>query len=325
MLQGVRHIRAFLAVARLGSFTRAAGELHVSQPALTVQIRQLEDALRARLFDRNKRHVALTQTGRTLLGPLSRVLADLEAVIDTSRDLAGLRRGSVAVAVLPTIAAGLLPIAIRRFSADHPAIRFDVRDAVAERIVQLVNAGEVDFGIGSRVGTDSDVEWVDFLIDRMSAFIPEHHPLAARHRLTLRDVVAYPLVLTARGTSVRALIERVLAQEDLEFTVACDANYMSTAVAMVRAGLGVSVLPASAVNTASCVGVLTKPLTDAGLTRKIAILRKPERSLSPAAEQFVAVLKQVIKLPSPYFASPSSITSGAPLPRNRRKRSRARD
>src|SRR5215831_8649526 len=114
MLQGVRHIRAFLAVARLGSFTRAAGELHVSQPALTVQIRQLEDALRARVFDRNKRHVALTQTGRTLLGPLSRVLADLEAVIDTSRDLAGLRRGSVAVAVLPTIAAGLLPIAIRR-------------------------------------------------------------------------------------------------------------------------------------------------------------------------------------------------------------------
>jgi DNA-binding transcriptional LysR family regulator len=321
MLQGVRHIRAFLAVARLGSFTRAAGELHVSQPALTVQIRQLEDALRARLFDRNKRHVALTQTGRTLLGPLSRVLSDLEAVIDTSRDLAGLRRGSVAVAVLPSIAAGLLPIAIRRFSADHPAIRFDVRDAVAERIVQLVNAGEVDFGIGSRVGTDSDVEWVDFLTDRMSAFIPEHHPLAARDRLALRDVVAYPLVLTARGTSVRALIERVLAQGDLEFTVACDANYMSTAVAMVRAGLGVSVLPASAVNTASCVGVLAKPLTDAGLTRKIAIVRKPERSLSPAAEQFVAVLKQVTKLPSPYFASPASTSPGAARPRNRRKRS----
>jgi DNA-binding transcriptional LysR family regulator len=325
MLQSVRHIRGFLAIARLGSFTRAAGELHVSQPALTVQIRQLEDTLRVRLFDRNKRHVALTKTGRTLLGPLSRVLADLEGVMNASRDLAGLRRGSVAVAVLPSIAAGLLPMAIRRFREDHPAITIEVRDAVAERILQFVKADEVDFGIGSRVGADRDVEWIDFLTDRMSAFVPEHHPLAARSRLALRDVVAYPLVLTARGTSVRALIERVLAQDELEFTVACDADYMSTAVAMVRAGLGISLLPASAVNTASCVGVVTKPLTDTGLTRRIAIVRKPERSLSPAAEQFAAVLKQVAKLPSPHFTSTPSTSPGLARHRSQRKRSRTDD
>src|SRR5262245_15825950 len=131
MIQSIRHIQGFLAIARLGNFTRAATELHVSQPALTVQIRQLEDALRVRLFDRNKRHVALIKTGRTLLGPLSRVLAELEGVMNTSRDLAGLRRGSVAVAVLPSIAAGLLPVAIRRFKRDHPAITIEVRDAVA--------------------------------------------------------------------------------------------------------------------------------------------------------------------------------------------------
>jgi len=324
MIQSIRHIQGFLAIARLGNFTRAATELHVSQPALTVQIRQLEDALRVRLFDRNKRHVALTKTGRTLLGPLSRVLAELEGVMNTSRDLAGLRRGSVAVAVLPSIAAGLLPVAIRRFKGDHPAITIEVRDAVAERILQFVNAEEVDFGIGSRIGADRNVEWVDFVTDRMSAFVPEDHPLATRDRLALRDVVAYPLVLTTRGTSVRALIERVLAQEELEFTVACDADYMSTAVAMVRAGLGISLLPTSAVNTASCVGVITKPLTDAGLTRRIAIVRKPERSLSPAAEQFVTVLKQVAKLPSPYFTSPSSASGPTPR-RNRRKKSRADD
>src|SRR5690242_21485013 len=110
MIQGLRHIRAFLAVARLGSFTRAAAELNVSQPALTVQIRQLEESLGVRLFDRNKRQVVLTQAGRNLLAPLKRVFTDLEAVMDASHDLAGLRRGSVAVATLPSVAAGILPI-----------------------------------------------------------------------------------------------------------------------------------------------------------------------------------------------------------------------
>src|SRR5574340_1519850 len=140
MLQGIRHIRAFLAVARLGSFTRAASELHVSQPALTVQIRQLEESLRVRLFDRNKRQVALTQVGRDLLPSLAQVLPDLEAVMSASQDLANLRRGSVSIATLPSVAAGLLPMAIRRFASNYPDVAVHVSDVVAERILQLVKA-----------------------------------------------------------------------------------------------------------------------------------------------------------------------------------------
>lgn len=303
MLQGVRHIKAFLAVARLGSFTRAAAEVHVSQPALTVQIRQLEESLGLRLFDRNKRQVVLTQAGRDLLPPLQRVLSELEAVMSASHDLAGLRRGSVSVATLPSVAAGLLPIAIRRFAADHPNIDVNVSDVVAERIVQLVKAEEVDFGIGSRVGPDRDVEVVDFLTDRMCAFFPEDHPLASRRPLLLQDVVAYPLILTARGTSVRRLVEQALEKEELEISLACEANYMSTAVGMVRAGLGVSVLPESAVDAASCEGISVEPIRTAGLTRKIGLIRKANRSLSPAAERFVELLKEVAGEPLAHFSS----------------------
>lgn len=303
MLQGVRHIKAFVAVARLGSFTKAAAEVNVSQPALTVQIRQLEESLGVRLFDRNKRHVVLTQAGRDLLPALQRVLAELDAVMSVSHDLAGLRRGSVSVATLPSVAAGLLPIAIRRFAADHPNIDVKVSDVVAERIIQLVKAEEVDFGIGSRVGPDRDVEVIDFLCDRMCAFFPADHPLNGRRPLLLKDIVAYPLILTARGTSVRSLVERALEKEGLEISLSCEANYMSTAVGMVRAGLGVSVLPESAVDATSCEGIVVEPIRAAGLVRRIGFIRKAGRSLSPAAERFAALLREVAGPTLAHFSS----------------------
>ncbi|MFP5514950.1 MAG: LysR substrate-binding domain-containing protein [Alphaproteobacteria bacterium] len=303
MLQGVRHIKAFVAVARLGSFTRAAAEVNVSQPALTVQIRQLETSLGVRLFDRNKRQVVLTQAGRDLLPALQRVLSELDAVMSASHDLAGLRRGSVSIATLPSVAAGLLPTAIRRFMTDHPNIDVKVQDVVAEQIVKLVKAEEVDFGIGTRVGADRDVEITDFLSDRMCAFLPQDHPLADRRPLLLKDVAAYPLILTARGTSVRTLVERALEKEGLEVSVTCEANYMSTAVGMVRAGLGVSVLPESAIEAASCEGMRIEPIRTPGLTRRIGLIRKSNRSLSPAAERFVHLLTELAWEPLAHFAN----------------------
>lgn len=306
MLQGIRHIRAFLAVARLGSFTRAAAELHVSQPTLTVQIRQLEEALKVRLFDRNKRQVLLTQVGRDLLPSLAQVLTDLEVVISASQDLANLRRGSVSIATLPSVAAGLLPMTIRRFAASFPDVAVHVSDVVADRILQLVKAEEVDFGIGSRLGPDRDIDVVDFLSDQLCVFFPEDHPLAGLPHPTLRDVAAYPLILTARGTSVRTMVDRALEKEELEIALACETNYMSSAVGLVRAGLGVSILPESAVHAAACEGIRMAAIRTPGLTRKIGIIRKRNRSLSPAAESFVQVLKDAAKVPVAHFTSATS-------------------
>jgi LysR family transcriptional regulator, carnitine catabolism transcriptional activator len=294
MIQGLRHIRGFLAVARLGSFTRAAAELHVSQPALTVQIRQLEESLGVALFDRNKRQVHLTPAGRSLLAPLERVLVDMEAAIGVGHDLAGLRRGTVAIATLPSVAAGLLPTALRRFAAAWPGITVQVHDVVAETVVRRVKAEAVDFGIGSRIRADREIEVADLLTDRMCAFVPDDHPLAATRSPSLREVAAYPLILTHRDSSVRHLVERALEREELAFTLACEANYMSTAVGMVRGGLGVSILPESAVEAASCAGIAVRPIRTAGLTRRIGILTRAGRSLSPAAAAFVAVLREVV-------------------------------
>src|SRR5262245_52167418 len=142
-----RHIEAFLAVARNGNFTRAAADLHISQPALTVQIRQLEAALGLRLFDRNNRRVALTAQGRELVAPFERVLLDVRAIVDGAHDLSAHRRGIVTVACLPSIAASRLPKAIAALSARHEGIVVRVRDAVGARVTELVKSGEADFGV----------------------------------------------------------------------------------------------------------------------------------------------------------------------------------
>ncbi|MDR1229205.1 MAG: LysR family transcriptional regulator [Azoarcus sp.] len=303
MHQGIKHIRAFLAIARLGSFTHSASELHISQPALTVQIKQLEESLGVRLFDRNKRQVVLTQTGRDLLPLLERVLIDMESVLRISRDLVCMKCGSVTTAALPTVAAGLLPVAIQRFAAGYPAVSISVIDAIAERILHAVKSEEVDFGIGSRMGLDKDVEFEDLLVDRLSVFFPDGHPLTGRSRLTLRDVVAYPLIMPCRGTSVRSLFDRAVEKAALEVRLICESVYMSTAIGMVRAGLGVSILPEAAIHATACNGMHMTVINDPGLVRRIGIIRKRNRSLSPAAECFMKALREAAQVPVRHFTS----------------------
>src|SRR3954463_12192752 len=126
----LRQLRAFLAVARLGSFTRAAALLHLTQPALTVQIRQLEQVLGVRLLDRTTRSAEPTRVGEELAHALGPLLADLDAGLAGVRDLAARRRGLVRLAALPSVASTLLPTAIARLQARNPGIRVQMREAV---------------------------------------------------------------------------------------------------------------------------------------------------------------------------------------------------
>ena len=300
MYQGIRHIRAFLSVSRLGSFTKSALELHISQPALTVQIRQLEEWLGVRLFDRNKRQVALTPVGQDLLPLLERVLTDLEAVMNAGRELAGIKRGTVSIATLPSVAANLLPTAILRFREEYSGINVRVSDMIAERIAQLVKQEAIDFGISSNLGPDKELETEDLLKDQLCVFFPEEHYLARNPELTLRDVAVWPLILLTRGTSVRALIDRAIEKEELDISLSCEASYTSTAIGMVRAGLGVSILPASVVRSIH-EGIRMMPIHTPGLIRTISIIRKRNRSLSPAAAHFINALKAEVQTPMAHF------------------------
>lgn len=286
----LRDIRAFVAVAQTGSFTRAATRLHLSQPALTVQIRRLEETVGVRLFDRNSRNVALTPAGRELLPVLQKSLHDMEQVLADARSLADGSSGTVRIACLPTFAASLLPDLIQDLKKAVPSAGFQIRDVVASTVNALVRNEDVEIGLtGGELAEDAfDVLYTG--VDRLVAVCPKAHPLARRRRIGLEDLARVPLVLTAQGTSVRAVVDAALAHASCAPVIACEPTYMMTAVAMVRGGLGVTILPGTAREVLAEPGLVVRPIDDAAFVRPIALIKKRNRTLPPLTERFVAAM-----------------------------------
>lgn len=282
----LRELRAFVTVAQAGNFTRAAARLNLSQPALTVQIRRLEDTVGARLFDRNSRSVALTQTGRELLPLLQRSLDDMERVLRDARALGDGTAGTVRLACLPTFAASALPELIRAFREQVPRARFEIRDGVARAVEAWVRSEEADLGLTGGAALDPALEVLHTGADRLVAVCPRSHPLARRDSVTAAEVAAAPLVLTARGTSVRAVVDAALAGAGLAPEIACEPTYMMTAVAMVRGGLGLTILPASAREVLAEPELVARPIDDPAFVRPVALVKRRGRTLPGVVEAF---------------------------------------
>ncbi|MBU9457825.1 LysR family transcriptional regulator [Burkholderia multivorans] len=283
----LRDIRAFVTVAQAGNFTRAAERLHLSQPALTVQIRRLEEIVGARLFDRNSRSVALTQTGRELLPLLQRSLDDMERVLRDARALGEGASGTVRLACLPTFASSVLPELIQTFRRDVPRAAFEIRDGVASLVTALVRNEEADLGFTGGDAFDASLDVLYTGADRLVAICPRDHPLARKRRVTTADLARVPLVLTARGTSVRSVVDAALDAAGCVPELACEPTYMMTAVAMVRGGLGVTILPATAREVRAEPDLVAKPIDDPSFVRPVALVCKRGRTLPRVAQAFV--------------------------------------
>ena len=242
----LRQVRSFLAVARVKSFTGAASVLHLTQPALTVQIRRLEEALGVTLFDRDTRSVELTRVARDLLPPFERALQDFDAAVGSARDIATQARGIVRLAALPSVAAGILPDAILQFRQQRPNVMFDLRDVIAGQVLTLVQSEQVDFGVMGGAIKAVDVETVFEAQDRLHVVYPKGHRVARLKKIKPVALSEFPLILMQRDTSVRAVVDAGFQAAGLIPKATCEAIYMMTAVGMVRAGLGLTILPGSA-------------------------------------------------------------------------------
>jgi DNA-binding transcriptional LysR family regulator len=291
----LRQLRAFSRVARERSFTRAAAALHLSQPALTVQIRALEAALGVKLFDRNTRAVRLTPMGGSILPAVERLLRDLEALADDARELGAGNRGVVHVAALPSIASSLLPRAIARLAQRHPGIVVRLRDAIAQRVVALVQSDEVDVGIGVSAGASTELTFRSLLSDRLEAVMPPRHRLARSRSVSLAELAREPLVMMDAQTSVRALLEREMAAAGVPSRPAYEVTYMSTAIGLAKAGLGIALLPTSALEMQALHALERRPIRGAPLAREIGIMARSARTLSPAAEAFLETLAETAR------------------------------
>jgi DNA-binding transcriptional LysR family regulator len=291
----LRQIRGFVAVARLGRFGLAAQSLHVTQSALSMLIRQLEEELGLRLLDRHTRMVRLTEAGAEFLPVAEKTLGDLEHAVKVSREASTLRRGRVSVATSTVLAATLLPWAARKFAEQHAGIAFALRDVAEEEIRARVKSGDVDLGVGTTIDPDPEVHESLLFEDSLTAVVGERNPLAERATLTWRDLGEHPLIVLGRGSPIRALQDQALAAAGVAAAPAFEVSFSSTAISMVAAGLGVAPLPVNARQVSSRVKVQVRPLIRPMLERRVAIFRRRESSLSPAAAAFESFLRDYVR------------------------------
>ncbi|HEY8357725.1 MAG TPA: LysR family transcriptional regulator, partial [Ramlibacter sp.] len=278
----LRQLRAFRAVYHLRKLSAAAEQLSLTQSAVSVLIRQLEDGLGTRLFDRTTRSLRPTSAATEALAIAERVLRDVDSLGAGLRDLSALRRGRVSVAITPTLGEILLPAVVRRFTQAHPGIRVVIDDCSPDQFVSRVVGEHVDLGIGSPERAAADVDTRKLLADTLAFVCREDHPLAKRRQLRWADLGGEPLITVRPGYGIRPLVDGAAAQAGVQLDVVNDVTFLSTALWMVEAGLGAAVMPSAYVRRDQHPTLVVRKLYAPVVSRDISVITKRGRSMSAA-------------------------------------------
>jgi DNA-binding transcriptional LysR family regulator len=292
---GLRQLRAFIAVARRESFSHAAKELGLSQSATSLSVRQLEEELGLRLLDRTTRQVRLTGVGETFLGSITRLVDELDATMREIRDIGEGRRGRVTVSSVPSAASRLLPAALLESGKRFPEITIRVSDEAAIDVIRRVSVGEVDFGIASGPVERDDLLSERLIDDPFCLICRRDHPLATVEPPRWQDLAGYPLVMLNNTSGSRALIEHSLPARGAAADILFELAQPNSVLGMVEAGVGIAVVPELAAPRADHPVLVTRLLCEPEVNRTIALVQRRDRSLSPAAAAFWALLRDLFK------------------------------
>ena len=275
----LRQLRAFLAVARQRHFRHAAEHLHLSQPAVSRHIADLEAELGVRLFDRNTREVVPTEAGRYLESAIERVLDELEGVLGHVHSEGERRRGKVRIASVPTLSASLMPSCIADCAREYPELTIQLHDQAQTLVLDSVRGGEVDFGIAIDPPDVGDFDCETIMRDPFHLVCPANHPLARLKTVPWKKLEQQPLVLLDYSSGSRRLIDQALRKHTVDANVVQQTGHTYTAFRMVEAGLGITITPALASPPPS---LAMRPLTPT-VHRNVMLIHRHHRSLSPLA------------------------------------------
>jgi LysR family transcriptional regulator, carnitine catabolism transcriptional activator len=290
-MESLRHLEVFRAVARASSFTRAAEELHVSQPVVSRTVRELERSLGVELFVRTTRSVTLTPEGAELFEIVSDLLDRFDTALERFSAYCRGEYGRVVIATLPSLAAVVLPSILADFLAENPQMRIEILDVTAAEAAHHVQSGQADIAIAAPGPETAALDVQLLLRDRFVAVLPESHALAKRRSVTWQALAAEPFIAMSHGSSVRQLTDLAMAQAGVSPTTVVEARNIATAGGIVAAGLGVSAFPELVLPLMSSTNIATRRLTGPVVHRDIAVITPADQALSPAAQRFVDRLR----------------------------------
>ena len=293
MEPSLRQLQAFVNVYHLGSLTRAADKLCITQSAVSVLLRQMEEGLGVRLFDRSSRALRPTPAAEEALATAERILQDLAQLTQSAKGLAERSRGSLSFAATSAVAAGLMPAVIEAFRRQYPNIQLKMHDVGTDDLISPVEHGRAEFSIGTPDVLSDAFARVTLLRDPLSVVCRPDMAIAARTKPTWEEVVKLECITVRRGGGIRSLIDKTCEQLGLAFQPAYEVTYLTTALALAARGLGVAILPAY------LVGSLQPTLVARGLrkpvvTRDLCLMHRKDRTLTPAAQAMIDVMRTTL-------------------------------
>lgn len=289
----ILELESVLVVAETLNFRRAAEQVHISQPALTRRVQAAEQKLGARLFDRSTHGVALTGEGLELVPIARRILSEFrDSLSDLSEFIAG-RSGLVTIWALPSVAAALLPRAVRMFHANHPKVRINIRAASARQVTEAVIAANADLGISVALPQASpSLQFKPLLTEKFVMICAADDPLAARKRVDWRVFNDRRFVASGPTSSIRQVTDQMLAATGHPATGFVVSDNISLVGALVAEGVGIAAVPQLALGLMDQSRLVSVALQSPTATREIGVLTREDRSLSAATQGFLNVLQQ---------------------------------
>jgi DNA-binding transcriptional LysR family regulator len=280
---GLRQLRVFLSVARHGSFSRAADEVAASQSAASLSVQQLEAELGVRLLDRTTRQVRMTAVGETLAANAARLIAELDDMLREVRDVGRQRRGRVVMACVPSVARSLMPKCVEYCSRTWPDVSFAIEDVSAREVITKVRRGDVEFGVLGGEIEAAELHIESLLQDPLVLVCRRDDEFAKLKSVGWVSLSGRRMIMLNNTSGSRQQIADTLTGAGVKPVVALELAQPSSVLAMVEANLGVAVVPRLVAPDLDHPLLVTRNLTRPSVSRTIYLLRRRERSLSPAA------------------------------------------
>ncbi|MGG1553013.1 LysR family transcriptional regulator [Paenibacillus ferrarius] len=283
-----QQLEHFKALAEVQHFTRAAEKLSLSQPALSRSIAKLEAELGVLLLERDGRTVRLSRYGEQFAKRVDRILGEMEAGKTELLEALDPDSGTVVISFLKSLGISAVPALLSEFLALRPRVRFQLYQDSTRDMLDRLEQREVDFAISAMTEARSGVAWADLWQEQMYAYVPRHSPLASQAAVSLQELAEHPFIALKKGYSLRTITDNLFGRLGLAPRIMFEGEEVMTAVGLIAAGLGVSILPDVPIWCPDKVIRLT--ITDPDCRRTIGLAWKTERRLSPAAEGFRAFL-----------------------------------
>jgi LysR family transcriptional regulator, hydrogen peroxide-inducible genes activator len=273
----MHQLRYFAAVARTGNFSRAARECRVAQPSLSQQILKLEEEVGERLFDRTQRRAFLTPAGSLFLPHALSILEAAERGRQEIREMCGQVRGKILLGALPTIAPYFLPDLIRSFREKHPGVELVLHEETTEQLLGNLEEKELDVALISDAPPNPRIEIHQLFTEELLLCLPTSHPLVRQEKVVADDLQQEKFILMQDGHCLGAQAHRFCESKGFQPEISCRSAQIGTVLAMVKAGLGISLIPEMAMPSAPKEGIVYRSLDGIPPRRALALALSGQR------------------------------------------------